>query len=269
MKRVQNKVALVTGGAAGIGESIARLLANEGAVVFVTDILDKSGESLAKSIGEKACYYHLDVTQENEWKDIINLIKRQVGKLDILVNNAGIIGLTSDFGPQDPEHVSLESWHRIHAVNLDGVFLGCKYAIPLMKEGGGAIVNISSRSGIVGVPGAAAYASSKAAVRNHTKTVALYCANQGYNIRCNSILPATILTPLWNPMLGSTPEARQKMIEKIEQDIPLKKMGEPMDVAYAALYLASDESKYVTGTELIVDGGILAGSTAAPRSQSK
>jgi NAD(P)-dependent dehydrogenase (short-subunit alcohol dehydrogenase family) len=260
MERVKNKVALVTGGAAGIGESIVQLLANEGAFVFVTDIIDDSGKALAKHVGEKACYYHLDVTQENDWKDIANLIQHRFGKLDILVNNAGIIGLTPDFGPQDPEHVSLENWHRIHAVNLDGVFLGCKYAIPLMKEDGGAIV---------GVPGAAAYASSKAAIRNHTKTVALYCAEQRYNIRCNSVLPATILTRLWEPMLGSSPKARQEMIEKIARDIPLKKMGEPMDVAYAVLYLASDESKYVTGTELIVDGGILAGSIAAPKSQSK
>ncbi|MBP9691720.1 MAG: glucose 1-dehydrogenase [Alphaproteobacteria bacterium] len=265
MDRVKNKIALITGGAEGIGESIARLLADEGAFVIITDIIDDSGKKLAKNIGEKASYYHLEVSQEHEWKHTANLIKHRFGKLDILVNNAGIMGLTSDFGPQDPEYASLESWHRIHAVNLDGVFLGCKYAIPLMKESGGAIVNISSRSGIVGVSGAAAYASSKAAVRNHTKTVALYCAEQRYNIRCNSILPAAILTPLWEPMLGNDHKDRQNMIKKIERDIPLRKMGEPIDIAYAVLYLASDESKYVTGTELIIDGGILAGSIASPK----
>lgn len=269
MERVKNKIALITGGAEGIGESIVRLLVSEGAFVVITDLLDKVGEKLAKSIGEKACYYHLDVTQEHEWKNTAAFIKHRFGKLDILINNAGITGLSPDFGSQDPEHASLESWHHVHAVNLDSVFLGCKYAIPLMKKGSGAIVNVSSRSGIVGVPEAAAYASSKAAVRNHTKTVALYCAEQGYNIRCNSVLPAAILTPIWEPMLGTDPKDRKETIKKIERAIPLRRMGEPIDVAYAVLYLASDESKYVTGTELIIDGGILAGSIASPKPKSK
>ena len=144
------------------------------------------------------------------------------------------------------------------------VALGCKYAIKMAKNASAAsIVNISSRSGIVGIPGASAYASSKAAVRNHTKTVALYCASQDYDIRCNSIHPAAIMTPMWDAMLGHG-EARATAIEAIEAGIPMKKMGDVMDVAYAALYLASDESKYLTGIELNVDGGILAGATAAP-----
>jgi 3(or 17)beta-hydroxysteroid dehydrogenase len=265
MNRVQNKIALVTGGAEGIGESIVRLLKSEGAFVFIADILDETGEKLAKSLGENTIYAHLDVSKETEWEQLFNLIKSRFGKLDILVNNAGIMGLSPNFGPQDPEHASLESWHQIHAVNLDGVFLGCKYAIPLMKEGGGAIVNVGSRSGIVGVPGAAAYASSKAAVRNHTKSVALYCGEQGYNIRCNVVLPAVIMTPIWDPMLGKEATERQETIEEMERHIPLRKMGEPLDVANAVLFLASDESKYITGTELIIDGGILAGSMAAPK----
>ncbi len=134
-----------------------------------------------------------------------------------------------------------------------------------MKTRGGSIINISSRSGLVGIPRAVAYASSKAAIRNHTKSVALYCAEERYPIRCNSIHPAAILTPMWEPMLGKTEEQRQAALASISQDIPLKKMGEPLDVAYAAVYLASDESKYLTGVELNIDGGILAGAAAAPK----
>lgn len=140
-------------------------------------------------------------------------------------------------------------------------FLGWKKAIGIMKEGSGSIINISSRSGIVGIPGAAAYASSKASLRNHTKSVALYCCQKGYDIRCNSIHPAAILTPLWDAMLG---ENREQALEKIARDIPMHKLGDVEDVAYAAVYLASDEAKYNTGIELTVDGGILAGSAASP-----
>jgi len=146
--------------------------------------------------------------------------------------------------------------------------LGCKYGIKNMKAGDGAsIVNVSSRSGIVGIPQAVAYASSKAALRNHTKSVALYCAEKNYPIRCNSLHPAAILTPMWDAMLGEG-EQREAAIDAISADIPMRKMGEPRDVAFAALYLASDESKYVTGIELNIDGGILAGSAAAPSSNN-
>ncbi len=180
----------------------------------------------------------------------------------VLVNNAGITGFQEGFGPQDPEHASLKSWRDVHAINSDGVFLGCKHAIAAMKQNSDAsIINISSRSGLVGIPGAAAYAASKAAVRNHTKTVALYCCQQGYKIRCNSIHPAAILTPMWDPMLGRD---REKTMEIIAKDIPMQRMGMPEDVANAALFLASVESKYITGTELTIDGGILAGAGAPP-----
>lgn len=134
-----------------------------------------------------------------------------------------------------------------------------------MKANGGSIVNISSRSGLVGIPQMVAYASSKASVRNHTKSVALFCADNNYNIRCNSIHPGAILTPMWDPMLGDNQESRESMIKMISDDIPIKKMGEAIDVAYAILYLASDESQYVTGIRLNIDGGILAGSSAAPK----
>jgi 3(or 17)beta-hydroxysteroid dehydrogenase len=200
---------------------------------------------------------------KKDFEKVMQAILEKHGGLDILINNAGVTGFDEGMGPQDPEHASLESWHEVHRVNLDGVFLGIKHALPLMKGRGASIVNISSRSGMVGVPGAAAYASSKAAVRNHTKSVALYCADKKYKIRCNSIHPAAIHTPMWEPMLG-TGKKRQEMIEQIASTCPLNTFGQSEDVAYAALYLACDESKYMTGSEITLDGGILAGSASAP-----
>lgn len=195
--RLEGKVALITGAAQGIGEAIAILFAREGARVIVSDINDPKGKSVAQKCGGNSLYLHLDVREEKDWQESIRQIVDRFGKLDIVVNNAGITGFQEDFGPQDPEHASLTSWREVHAVNSDGVFLGCKYAIQMMKGSDAAsIINISSRSGLVGIPGASAYAASKAAVRNHTKTVALYCCQQGYKIRCNSIHPAAILTPM-------------------------------------------------------------------------
>lgn len=265
MGRLNNKIALITGASRGIGAETAKLLVREGAEVILTDIRDDEGRVLADTLG--ASYEHLDVASEPEWKALTDSIMQQHGRLDILFNNAGIIGLDDALGAQDPEHASLESWHHVHAINLDGVFLGCKYGIALMKQHGGSIINMSSRSGMVGIPAAAAYASSKAAIRNHTKTVALYCAENNYNIRCNSLHPGAILTPLWDAMLGDDPATRDKVIKQISAGVPLGHMGDPIDVAYAVLYLASNESKYITGTELTLDGGILAGSAAAPHQE--
>lgn len=260
--RLEGKVALITGSAQGIGEETAIVLAREGATVIVSDIQDEKGKKVANKIGSRALYLHLDVSNEKEWDQAIKTILQKFSKLDILVNNAGITGFQEGFGLQDPENASIDSWRAVHAVNSDGVFLGCKHAIHAMKNNpGSSIVNISSRSGLVGIPGAAAYASSKAAVRNHTKTVALYCATQGYQIRCNSIHPAAILTPMWEPMLGNGLERESNMVA-IAKDIPMQRMGVPDDVANAVLFLASDESKYITGIELTIDGGLLAGAGA-------
>lgn len=262
--RLENKIALITGSARGIGQAIAALFHQEGATVIVTDINDKEGEKVAVMLGKNAEYIHLDVGDENDWLKVSKYIIEKYKRLDVLINNAGITGFLETTGPWDAENCDLTSWEEVHRVNSTGVMLGCKYAIKIMKEGSGSIVNISSRSGIVGIPAAVAYASSKAAVRNHTKSVALYCAEKGYKIRCNSVHPAAIMTPMWDAMLGDG-EQRQTIIKEIELGIPIGHFGEPLDIAYGVLYLASDESKYVTGIELTIDGGILAGSEAKPR----
>ena len=198
------------------------------------------------------------------------------GRLDVLVNNAGITGFESieqGVAPpaHDPEHATLADWHAVLATNLDGVFLGCRYAIRAMRSAaplgaGGSIINMSSRSGLVGIPAAAAYAASKAAVRNHSKSVALHCAEQGLAIRCNSIHPAAVRTPMWDAMLGpaDAPERGQREAEMV-RDTPLRRFGTPEEVAALIVYLASDESAYTTGAEFVLDGGLLAGSAAAPR----
>lgn len=259
--RLKNKIALITGAAQGIGQTIATLFDREGATVIITDIQDEKGKSVAKELNAE--YIRLDVGNEEDWKTVTKHILKRYGKLDVLINNAGITGFMETSGPWDAENADLSTWEEVHRVNSTGTMLGCKYAIRLMKETNGSIVNISSRSGIVGISNAVAYASSKAAVRNHTKSVALYCAEKGYKIRCNSIHPAAIMTPLWDAMLGKSKQ-REQFIKNIESGIPLQRFGSTKDVAYGALYLASDESQYVTGIELNIDGGILAGSQAKP-----
>jgi NAD(P)-dependent dehydrogenase (short-subunit alcohol dehydrogenase family) len=258
MQRLNNKTCVVTGAARGIGRAIAARFHDEGAIVILTDIDEAAGAAAAAEIG---CRFEpLDVRQEADWVRLAGIVP----VADVVVNNAGVTGFEAGMVPHDPEHTSLEDWREVHRVNLDGTFLGCRYAIGVMKgQGAGSIINISSRSGLVGIPGAAAYASSKAAVRNHSKTVALYCAQQGWRIRCNSIHPAAILTPMWEPMLGDGPD-REVRKKALVADTPLKRFGLPDEVAAIAVTLASDEATYVTGTEVNIDGGLLAGSAASP-----
>lgn len=262
--RLKDKVTLVTGAARGIGEAIARAFAAEGAWVCVTDIDVEGGQRVAASLGASGAFLRLDVRDEAGWHDTTSALLRQHGRLDVVVNNAGITGFEGDPVPHDPENGTLEAWRAVHETNLDGVFLGCKYAIRSMRATGtGSIINLSSRSGLVGIPAAAAYASSKAAVRNHTKSVALYCAQEGMKVRCNSIHPAAILTPMWDPMLG-TGEEREANMRMFVADTPLARFGTPQEVAALAVLLASDESAYITGAEFNIDGGILAGAAGAP-----
>ncbi|HEX4874337.1 MAG TPA: SDR family oxidoreductase [Sphingorhabdus sp.] len=258
MPKLQNRSALVTGGARGIGEAIARCFAREGAKVIIADIDIENGQHVADAIG--GSFFHLDVADENGWNSLA-AIQPQI---DIVVNNAGITGFEDSAGPHDPEHASLADWRRVHAVNMDGTFLGCRYAIRAMRaKGKGSIINISSRSGLVGIPAAVAYASSKAAIRNHSKSVALYCAQQGLNIRCNSIHPAAILTPMWEALIGDGPDREQRMAAMVA-DTPMKRFGRVEEVAALALLLAGEDAAYMTGSELHLDGGLLAGSAASP-----
>jgi NAD(P)-dependent dehydrogenase (short-subunit alcohol dehydrogenase family) len=258
MPNLHNKTALVTGAARGIGAAIAKAFIDEGAKVILTDILETEGQAAADAIGAE--FHRLDVRSETEWADAL----KAHPKLDILVNNAGITGFEGGELVHDPENASLDAWRRVHAVNLDGTFLGCRTAIAAMKATGtGSIINISSRSGLVGIPGAAAYASSKAAMINHTRSVALYCAQQGWAIRCNAIAPAAILTPIWEPMIGDGPDRDERMAALVA-DTPLKRFGDPAEVAAVAVMLAGDGAAYMTGETLTLDGGLLAGSAASP-----
>ncbi|MAM38060.1 MAG: short-chain dehydrogenase [Erythrobacter sp.] len=258
MQKLNDMLCVVTGGARGIGEAVCAAFLAEGAPVILTDIDQTAGAATAARLG---CEFHrLDVASEADW----TALQDQHPAIDVLVNNAGITGFETATAPHDPETASLADWRRVHAVNTDGCFLGCRYALQAMKaRGSGSIINISSRSGMVGIPGAAAYAASKAAIRNHTKSVALYAAQQGWRIRCNSVHPAAVLTPMWEPMLGTGPE-REATMAALVADTPLKRFGTPEEVAALCVYLASPESAYMTGTELTLDGGLLAGSAASP-----
>jgi NAD(P)-dependent dehydrogenase (short-subunit alcohol dehydrogenase family) len=262
MNRLEHKVALVTGAARGIGAAIAEAFVAEGAFVIVSDIDEPAGRATADRLG--AAWLELDVRDELAWIGGIARILDTHGRLNVLVNNAGISGLEQGL-LHDPEHAALTDWRAVLATNLDGVFLGCKHGLRAMRRSGraGSVVNIASRSGVVGIPAAAAYAASKAAVCNHTRTVALYCAEQKLPIRCNAILPAAILTPMWEPLLGQGAE-RETNLAALVADTPLRRFGRPEEVAAVAVLLASDECLYMTGSELHVDGGLLAGSAATP-----
>jgi 3(or 17)beta-hydroxysteroid dehydrogenase len=258
MQRLNDKICVVTGAARGIGHAIAARFHDEGATVILTDIDEAAGQAAADAIGCR--FVALDVREEADWLRLAEVVP----VIDVMVNNAGVTGFEHGKAAHDPEHATLADWQAVHRINLDGTFLGCRYAIGAMKaRGTGSIINMSSRSGLVGIPLAAAYASSKAAIRNHSKSVALYCAQQGWAIRCNSIHPAAILTPMWETMIGDGPDRDAKMAAMVS-DTPLKRFGTVDEVAAIAVLLASDEATYMTGSEVHIDGGLLAGSAAAP-----
>lgn len=258
MAELSDSLCVVTGAASGIGKAICAAFVAEGARVILTDIAMDAGQAAAEELGCE--FLKLDVREEVDWE----ALAEHAPQIDTMVNNAGVTGFEFSPGPHDPEHATLADWRAVQAVNSDGTFLGCRYALRAMKaRGDGSIINISSRSGLVGIPGAAAYAASKAAIRNHTKSVALYAAQQGWRIRCNSIHPAAILTPIWEPMLGDGPDREARMAALVA-DTPLKRFGTVEEVAALAVFLASDKSAYMTGAELVLDGGLLAGSAASP-----
>ena len=247
--RLKNKVALITGGAQGLGKEMARSMIAEGARVIISDI---NQSTLKDSAKELSCdYLVLDVTSKDQWQTVIKNIKEDIGSLNILVNNAGM------GGGGDVESTDIEFWDLVHKVNLDSVFMGCKYSLPLMRASGdGSIINISSMSGIVASHNTSAYNSSKAAVRHLSKSVALHCAKSTNLVRCNSIHPVFTRTAMVQSMIDSAPE--RNIEQKLIQQIPIRKLAEPIDIANAAVFLASDESSFITGTELIVDGGLSA-----------
>jgi len=248
MDRVAGKVVLVTGAGSGIGRATATLLAKEGATVIVSDVNRAGGLETVQQIGGKARFEEQDTTREVDWKRVIDGILEREGKLDGLVNNAGISGPF----PSTFESETLEQWRRILSVNVEGVYLGCKYGVPAIRgSGGGSVVNLSSLAAFLGTPDLSAYGASKGAVRQFTKTVAIDCARKGYKVRCNSVHPGIIMTPM-----GEAVVPDEKKRERVKRTIPIGEFGAPEDIAYGILYLISDESRFVTGAELVIDGGM-------------
>ncbi len=262
MGQVQGKVAIVTGGASGIGAACAATLAREGAKVIVTDLDDPRGEALADRIlgdGGEAVYLHQDVSLEESWPGVIDATERRFGRLDVMVANAGI-GIMCK-----AVEMSLVDWRRQTAVNLDGVFLSVKYAVPAMRRaGGGSIIITSSVAGLRGSAGLAGYCATKGGVRLFAKAVAMECAAEGDGIHVNTVHPGVIDTPIWTKISGSA--GRNVPIDPNEvakAGVPLGRVGQAQDIANGVLFLASDASNYMTGAELVIDGGMTGG--ARPR----
>jgi len=254
-KRVKDKVVMVTGGGVGLGKAMCRLLASEGATVAVTDILDDEGKETVNEIeeaGGTARYWRLDVTNEAEVEKTVGQVIDAFGEIDVLVNNAGISG-----ADKPPHEVTEEEWDQVQRVNVKGVFFCTKHVIPSMKRGGGgSIIHLSSIYGIVGAPDAPPYHASKGAVRLMAKTDALFYAEDG--IRVNSIHPGFIWTPMVQNFLESKGLTAEEGKASLAELHPIGRVGDPDDIAYGVLYLASDESSFVTGSELVIDGGYTA-----------
>ena len=252
MDRVQNKVALITGGASGIGLAAAKLFVEEGATVVVADRDVAASTAAVAELGQRASFHRLDVTREDEWVAVTDAVARDFGRIDILVNNAGVVLF------KDIEATTLDAWRDLMAVNLDGVFLGCKHAVRVMKgRGGGSIVNLSSVAGLIGSGNLAAYCASKGGVRLLTKSVALHCSRKGYNIRCNSVHPSFAETPMLGTMIASARNP-EKLAAGFAAAAPLGRLAQPIEIARMILFLASDESAFTTGAEFVVDGGLTA-----------
>jgi 3(or 17)beta-hydroxysteroid dehydrogenase len=254
--RVDGKRVLVTGAASGLGAAIARRLAAEGARVWLGDIDAARGATLAAELGGR--FLPLDVTSEPAWRAALESIDAAAGGLDALVNNAG---LSASRGPEDIEGIELDDLHRIFGVNVDGVVLGCKHAIPLIaRSGGGSIVNLSSIVALIPAWYLIAYGASKATIAHTTRSIALHCAKKGYRIRCNSVHPGQVRTPMMDGIIARTARESGMPLARAEQvylkQIPMGEFQEEIDIANAVLFLVCDESRYVTGTQLVVDGGM-------------
>ena len=262
MERVAGKIALVTGASSGLGEAIVRLLAREGATVVLADVNDAAGKRVLREIkaqGGSGVYTHLDVVNENDWSSAMALVRKRFGRLNIAVNCAG-----TNIARSFPTDTLLADWRALMAVNLDGVFLGTKHAVAAMRDSdplngpvSGSIINISSIMGLVGMPDIAAYNASKGGVRLYSKSVAISCAEKRLNIRVNTVHPGFIDTPLLRKAMARFEDAKEasRVYDALQ---PVGHLGTPEDIAYGVLYLASDESKFVTGSELVIDGGYTA-----------
>jgi NAD(P)-dependent dehydrogenase (short-subunit alcohol dehydrogenase family) len=256
--RLKGKVALITGGASGLGANAAALMTQEGASVVVADIAAERGKAVADKLGSAGHFVKLDVTSEDNWKAAIQETVDKFGALHVLLNSAGI-GLSKTV-----EDITLEEWRKVHAIDLDGVFLGCKHGVAEIKKHtgkqngrlGGSVINISSISGIIAGANMAAYNSAKAGVRLLSKSVALHCAKSGYNIRCNSVHPTFIDTPILDKYRDRF--GQDVMQQKLGRQVPIGRLGRPEEVGWALVFLASDESSFMTGSEVVIDGGISA-----------
>ncbi len=258
MNRMAGKIALITGAAQGLGQAMADMFVHEGAQVFMTDLNAAKVAEAASVHGAHAAAWAHDVTSPEQWQSAVAACVARFGGLHVLVNNAGIGTMAN------VEECTLEAWRQTHAIDLDGVFYGCKYALGAMAKTTretntlGSVLNVSSIAGVIAAANMAAYNSAKAAVRHLSKSVALHCAKSGYPITCNSIHPVFIDTPILDGMVATSAGNRDEALKKLGRQIPLGRVGEPKDIAYAAVYLCSDEAKFVTGSELYIDGGISA-----------
>ena len=248
MDRLKNKVAIVTGGASGLGAADVRRLSEEGARVVLTDLNEKDGLAIAEGAGAE--FVRQDVSDEESWPRLVAMVMERYGRLDVLVNNAGIAIA------EDIEQATTANWRRTLAVHLDGAFFGCHYAIPAMKQsGGGSIINMSSTAALVGIPPFLAYSAAKGGIRAMTKSIAIHCRSKGYSIRCNSIHPGSIDTPMVHAALENTRGFRMADATDAEATRKALGLGEPNDVANMVVFLASDESKHINGAELVIDNG--------------
>jgi 3(or 17)beta-hydroxysteroid dehydrogenase len=250
MGRLAGKLALITGGASGIGAAAARLFAAEGAGVIVADIQADLGAAVAREID--GLFVALDVADPNAWSAAMAAAEARYGRLDVVFNNAGVVS------GQSIEDVDLSTWNRVLGINLTGVMLGCRHGIALMRRNpggsGGSLINTASTAAYAALPGDAAYSATKSAVRMLTKSVAVHCARAGYNIRCNSLHPGATDTPILAPAL----QARPELLSTFHGMSPTGRMGRPEEIAAMAVFLASDHASYVTGAEFLVDGGMMA-----------
>ena len=254
MGRVSNKVVIITGAASGLGKADAIRLSDEGAKLVLTDINVKEGKQVVKECKNEALFFEQDVSQENSWSDLIKTTISEFGKLDVLVNNAGIAQIGNI------ESTTTDQWRDILRVNLDSVFFGCRAAIPEMsKSGGGSIINMSSTTALIGLSPYLAYSAAKGGIRSMTKSIAIHCQEQKNNIRCNSIHPGSIFTPMVDDALKNL--VGIKLMDQEDPEATRKAMGigEPLDVANLVLFLASEESKHINGAELVIDNGATAG----------